>query len=138
MNTSASRVRSMGFAALVALFAMPAHAQADVYIIVNSGLTMTVEDLKSIYTGDKELVGAIKVKPSDNRAAQAEFLTKVLGLNVNRYDSLWTMKSFRDGLTTPSTKASDAEVIAYVQSVPGAIGYVTSPPPAGVVVLKKY
>jgi ABC-type phosphate transport system substrate-binding protein len=138
MKLPGSRVRSLWIAFILGLSAMPAKAQADIYIIVNSSLTLTVEDLKSIYTGDKELIGSVKVKPSDNRAGQSEFLSKVLGLNQNRYDSLWTMKSFRDGLTTPSTKSSDSEVIAYVQSVPGAIGYVTSPPPAGVVVLKKY
>jgi hypothetical protein len=138
MKTSANPIRSLCIASIIGLLTMPAHAQADVYIIVNSALTMTVDDLKAFYTGDKELLGAVKIKPSDNRAAQSEFLSKVLGLNQNRYDSLWTMKSFRDGLSTPSTKASDSEVIAFVQSVPGAIGYVTSPPPAGVVILKKY
>jgi ABC-type phosphate transport system substrate-binding protein len=41
-------------------------------------------------------------------------------------------------LTPPAAKNSDEEVIAYVQATPGAIGYVTSAPPASVTVLKKF
>ena len=124
-------------AAVLCVMAQP--VRADIYVIVNSAsLAVHPDDIKLIYTGDKEMSSGTKIKPLDNHLAQSEFLDKVMQLKANRYDALWTMKSFRDGLTTPSTKSSDSEVIAYVQSVPGAIGYVTSPPPAGVVVLKKY
>ena len=117
---------------------MPAAARADIYVIANSAINVSVDDIKLIYTGDKELAGPIKIRPLDNQAGRAEFLAKVLRLNDNRYDSLWTIKSFRDGLTPPLAKANDAEVIAYVQSTPGAVGYVTIAPPPGVVVIKKY
>jgi hypothetical protein len=117
---------------------MPAAARADIYVIANSAINVSVDDIKLIYTGDKELAGSTKIRPLDNRAVRAEFLAKVLRLNDNRYDSLWTIKSFRDGLTPPLAKANDAEVIAYVQSTPGAVGYVTLAPPPGVVLVKKY
>jgi hypothetical protein len=126
-----------GLAVLV-LGTLTAPALADVYVIANPTLTVTASDVTAIYTGDKQLVGGVKLKPLDNHAGQAEFLSKVLQLNAGRYDSLWTMKSFRDGLTPPAVKATDADVIAFVQSTPGALGYVTSAPPAGVTVLKKY
>jgi ABC-type phosphate transport system substrate-binding protein len=138
MNHSFSKCRSLGFVLAAVLAAVPVLSQADIYVIANSSLSVTPDDIRLIYTGDKELAGSVKVRALDNHTAQSEFLTKVLQLNPNRYDALWTMKSFRDGLTPPVSKPSDAEVIAYVESTPGAIGYVTSAPPPGVVVVKKY
>jgi len=132
------RARWMHGLAVLVLGTLTAPALADVYVIANPTLTVTASDVTAIYTGDKQLVGGVKLKPLDNHAGQAEFLSKVLQLNAGRYDSLWTMKSFRDGLTPPAVKATDADVIAFVQSTPGALGYVTSAPPAGVTVLKKY
>ena len=138
MSHSGNKARCMALAAAALFSARPSPALADVYVIINSTLTVAADDIKLIYTGDKELVGATKIKPLDNHAAASEFLSKVLQLNAGRYKSLWTMKSYRDGLTPPAVKATDDEVIAYVQSTPGAIGYVMSAPPAGVVVLKKF
>jgi len=113
--------------------------RADIYVIVNSAsLAVHPDDIKLIYTGDKEMSSGTKIKPLDNHLAQSEFLDKVMQLKANRYDALWTMKSFRDGLVAPPFKAADADVIAYVLATPGAIGYITTEPPAGVVVLKKY
>jgi hypothetical protein len=126
----------LGAAAL--LVAMPSMARADVYVIVNSSLTLVANDIRLIYTGDKQFLGTQKIKPVDNHSAQSEFLGTVLALNPGRYDSLWVMKSFRDGLVAPGLKATDADVIAYVQATPGAIGYVTTAPPPGTVVLKKF
>jgi ABC-type phosphate transport system substrate-binding protein len=137
INQPLNRIRCLAMAAAV-LCGLPAMARADIYVIVNAAMTVNVADIKAIYTGDIELAGAVKLKPVDNHAAQAEFLSKVLQLNASRYDSLWTMKSFRDGLVPPVSKAGDEEIIAFVKATPGAIGYVTAPPPAGVVVLKKY
>jgi hypothetical protein len=130
-------LHGMAIAAAV-LCASPSLVCADIYVIANVGLAVGAADIKSIYTGDIELAGSVKIKALDNHAAQAEFLSKVLQLNPARYDSLWTMKSFRDGLAPPIAKASDEEVIAFVKATPGTIGYVTTPPPAGVVVVKKY
>ena len=138
MSQTAAKARYVAIAAALLFGTAPALSTADVYLIANSALNISVDDVRSVYTGDKELVGATKIKPTDNRAAQSEFLSKVLMLNSGRYESLWTMKSFRDGLTQPTVKASDEEVIAYVQATAGAIGYVTTAPPSGVVVVKKF
>jgi hypothetical protein len=74
----------------------------------------------------------------DNSSAQAEFLARVVKLDAAKYDSLWTKKSFRDGLNPPPVKASDAEVIAVVKANPNAVGYLSTPPPAGVKLLQKF
>jgi ABC-type phosphate transport system substrate-binding protein len=124
--------------AVMLFTAAPALAFADVYVIVNPGLKLTADDIKNIYTGEKELAESTKIRPQDNSAAREEFLKKVLQLDVAKYESLWTKKSFRDGINPPTVRASDAEVIAFVKSNPGAIGYVTTAPPSDVTVLKKF
>jgi ABC-type phosphate transport system substrate-binding protein len=124
--------------AVMLLTAAPALAFADVYVIVNPSLNLTADDIKNIYTGEKELAESTKIRPQDNAAAREEFLRKVLQLDVAKYESMWTKKSFRDGINPPTVRASDAEVIAFVKSNPGAIGYVTTAPPSDVTVLKKF
>jgi hypothetical protein len=138
MSQPGNKTRCMLIAAAALISARPSPTLADIYVIINSTLTVAADDIKRIYIGDKELAGATKIKPLDNHAAQGEFLSKVLQLNAGRYESLWIKKSFRDGLIPPAVKATDDEVIAYVQSTPGAIGYVTRAPPSGVVVLEKF
>jgi ABC-type phosphate transport system substrate-binding protein len=124
--------------AIMLFTAAPALAFADVYVIVNPSLNLSADDIKNIYTGEKELAESTKIRPQDNSAAREEFLRKVLQLDVAKYESLWTKKSFRDGINPPTVRASDAEVIAFVKSNPGAIGYVTTAPPSDVTVLKKF
>jgi ABC-type phosphate transport system substrate-binding protein len=138
MTPTVTKVLRAVVAASALLCALPSLALADIYVIVNSGLTVTTDDIKGIYTGDKLLAGATKIKPLDNSAAKNEFLSKVLQLDAVRYDALWTKKSFRDGINPPAVKASDEEVVAVVKSTAGAIGYISSTPPVGVTVLKKF
>jgi ABC-type phosphate transport system substrate-binding protein len=138
MSEPINKARCMVIAAAALISARPSPTFADIYVIINSTLTVAADDIKLIYTGDKELAGATKIKPLDNHAAEGEFLSKVLLLNAGRYKSLWTMNNYRDGLTPPAARATDDEVIAYVQSTPGAIGYVMSAPPSGVMVLEKF
>jgi hypothetical protein len=130
------RLAAIAAASLAGACSSP--ALADIYVIVNSTLTVAAGDIRAIYTGEKELAGSVRIRPLDNHAAESEFLSKVLLLNAGRYESLWVKKCFRDGMLPPAVKATDEEVIAYVKSTPGAIGYVMTAPPAGVVVLEKF
>jgi len=120
-------------AILVALVRM---AHADVYVIANSD-GLAAADVRDIFIGEKRMAGAVQLVPIDNSARQAEFLSKVLKLNSAKYKTLWTKKSFREGLNAPAVKAGDGEVLSAVKSTPGAVGYVGFPP-AGVKVIQKY
>jgi hypothetical protein len=106
-------------------------------IIANPGLTITAAEVKEAFLGEKQLVGGVKLVPVDNAAAQADFTAKVLQIEVAKYNSLWTKKSFREGLSVPSLKGGDAEVASFVKSTPGAVGYVTAAP-AGANVVGKF
>jgi ABC-type phosphate transport system substrate-binding protein len=112
-------------------------ALADIYVIANPSLTLTPDEAKEAFMGEKQLAGSVKLVPLDNAAAQAEFLSKVFGIDAGKYNTIWAKKGFRDGLNAPAVKGSDLEVTAAVKSTPGAVGYVTSAP-AGVKVIRKY
>jgi len=112
-------------------------AAADVYLVAHPSLTLSAEDARDAFLGEKQFAGGVKLIPLDNAAAQGEFLAKVLGMDASRYGTLWTKKGFRDGLNAPAVKGNDADVLRTVRSTPGALGYVTSPP-SGVTVVRKY
>lgn len=114
--------------ALLALsLAQLAHA-ADVAVISNSGTRISAAEAKEAFLGEKQFAGGTKLIPVDNAALQGSFLSQRLSMSVDKYNGLWTKKAFRDGLTAPAVKRSDAEVIEFVKGTPGAVGYVSSAP----------
>lgn len=121
---------------LVAFVSAPTLGQAG-EIIVHPASTLTAAEVREVFVGDKQLAGNAKLVPVDNSSAQADFVSKVLQMEVVRYNALWTRKAFREGLTAPPVKGGDAEVIAFVKSTPGAVGYVGTSGP-GVKVLQKF
>jgi ABC-type phosphate transport system substrate-binding protein len=109
----------------------------DVIVIAHSGVNLAPDDVRDVFTGDKQMAGNVKLTPIDNGSAQGEFLAKVIKVDATKYASIWAKKAFREGLNPPPTRATDAEIIAAVKSTPGAIGYV-SKAPADVKVIQKY
>ena len=109
----------------------------DIYVIAHPSVELTQAELKDVYLGEKQFAGAVKLVPVDNSAVQSDFLHKAMGMEASKYGSLWTKKGFRGGLTAPPVKAGDTEVISYVKSTPGAVGYVGAPAP-GAKLLHKY
>jgi ABC-type phosphate transport system substrate-binding protein len=115
----------------------PAALAADVFVIANNGLSLPAGDIRDVFVGEKQTEGSIKLVPIDNASLQKDFLDKVVKVDSSKYGSIWTKKGFRDGLTPPAVKSSDAEVISAVKSTPGAVGYV-SKPSADVKVIQKF
>ena len=109
----------------------------DVYVIANSGVTITADDVRDIFLGGKQLAGSVKLVPVDNAAMKAQFLEKVMKMEAAKYTSAWTKKSFRDGVSPPPVKGSDAETIEFVRQTAGSVGYVGSAP-TGVTVVGKF
>jgi hypothetical protein len=122
-------------AGLVAL--APTARAGDLYVISNSGATVSLADVREIFLGEKQFVGSLKLIPVDNSAAQEQFLAKVMKMESAKYTSSWTKKSFRDGVSPPPVKGSDAETIEFVKQTAGAVGYVSTSP-AGVNVVGKF
>ncbi len=122
----------LGLAALA-----PSLALADVYVVASNDLALSADDVKNVYIGEKQLAGGTKIVALDNASAKAEFLEKVVKLDAAKYESLWTKKSFRDGVNPPASKSSDADILAALKSGPGVVGYLSSAPPAGVKLIEK-
>lgn len=110
---------------------------ADIYVIANGNTSVGAADVREIFMGEKQFAGTVKINPIDNSACQDVFLAKVLKMDLAKYVSSWTKKSFRDGLVPPGVKSIDIEVLEYVRHTPGAVGYV-SIQPSGVTVVQKY
>jgi hypothetical protein len=130
--------RLLRWLAAAALAGACAMAQAgEVFVIANASLELTPEEVKEIFLGEVQFAGAMKLLPVDNASVQADFLARVLKMTGTRYQGAWTKKAFRDGLNAPPVKASDAEVLGFVKSSPGAIGYVSTPP-VGVKIIGRF
>lgn len=108
-------------------------AQAQV-VICHPSASLSAADVKDIFLGDKQLAGSTKLVPVDNSSAQEAFLAKFIHIEATKYANAWTKKTFREGITAPPVKGSDAEVIEFVKRTPGAVGYVKTAP-AGVTVV---
>ena len=106
-------------------------------VIAHPSVTLDSEGIRELYLGEKQFVGPLKLVPVDNVSLQREFLSNVLQTDLRTYAARWTKKSFREGLTAPDMKGSDAEVAAFVRSTPGAVGYVGGTA-TGVKVLQKF
>ena len=102
---------------------------ADVYVISNGVVAMSADEVKEVFLGETQFFGSLKLQPIDNAGAQADFQARVLKMTGARYSSSWMKKAFRDGLNAPPLKATDVEVLLFVKSTPGAIGYMTSMQP---------
>ncbi|MDR3419066.1 MAG: hypothetical protein P4L83_23065 [Nevskia sp.] len=121
------------------LYAVPYAALADLFVIANPSVTgLSTADVRDVYLGEKRFAGSTPLKPVDNAAQQSHFLSTVVKMEGDKYNSWWIKKAFRDGLVQPDVKSADVEVIEYVKATPGAVGYVGAAPPAGVTVVGKY
>lgn len=109
----------------------------DLYVISNPGIKVTPEEIREVYLGEKQFAGSVRIIPVDNKHAQTIFLSKVIKLEQDKYNTSWTKKTFRDGLNPPLSKSGDDAVIKFVKTTPGAVGYVTTKP-SGVSVIGKY
>jgi len=109
----------------------------DVYVVCHPSVTLSEAELREVFLGDKQFAGSVKLAPVENASLQADFLGKVMKVDATRYASVWSKKGFREGLTPPPVRGSDAEVMAAIKANPGTVGYV-SKPSADVKVIQKF
>lgn len=116
-------MKGLASVAIVVAVLLPARSWAG-EVIANDTLSLTADEIRDVFLGEKQLASGVRLVPIDNRAVQDDFLAKVLQTDSQKYYARWTRKSFREGITAPAMKGGDAEVIAYVRATPGAIGYI--------------
>lgn len=115
---------------------LPVHASADAatpyHVIVNrevQGTQISRPTLSSIFLkqAPKWADGSpiLPVDQSLQSAVRRSFTNDILSQGIIQVQVYW-QRGMSKGVTPPPVKASDDEVVRYVASTPGAIGYVTA------------
>ncbi|MBS0447560.1 MAG: phosphate ABC transporter substrate-binding protein [Proteobacteria bacterium] len=99
----------------------------DLYVVSGAAVTLTPDEVRQVFLGDKQFSGGTKLSPVENAALQPDFLAKVVKVDASHYNSVWAKKGFRDGLTPPPMRSGDAEVLSAIRANPGTVGYVSKP-----------
>ena len=120
------------FTVTIFLSAISAFA-GDVFVVGNANVNLTSAEVKDVFSGEKQTAGSVKLSIVDNKANQDDFLSKVMGVDKVKYNSTWAKKSFQDAIAAPKIKGTDSDVIEFVKSTPGGIGYVSAPGDAKVI-----
>jgi len=116
--------------ALVALLVAPLKA-ADVQVIANPDVNvaaLSVTELKDIFLGSKTAVGGDSVEPvlRTSGPTHEAFLQAFIGKSDAALRNHFKTLVFTGKGAQPKAFASDAEVLKYVLSTKGAIGYVSA------------
>lgn len=99
--------------------------QAGVAIIANKSVTADVSasQLAQLYTGRASDLGLTPVNQSESSTG-LYFHDTVLKKSPSQMKAFWSKLVFTGKGTPPKEFKTDEEVLAYVSSTPGAIGYV--------------
>lgn len=133
MLKTLTRIAAIATIAVAALLPTRTAAAQDFKVIVNSANSTT--DLPAATVSKiflKEMAkfpngtAASPVDLNKASAVRAAFSKAVVGRPVGAVETYWQQQIFSGKDVPPATKASDDEVIAFVKSNPGAIGYVSA------------
>jgi ABC-type phosphate transport system substrate-binding protein len=117
-------------AAMTVALVAPAYA-ANVQVIANPSVSvaeLSADDLKDIFLGAKTAVGggAVEAVFETAGAAHEAFLKEYLGKSDAALRTHFKTLVFTGKGAQPKAVASDAEMLKYVASTKGAIGYVSA------------
>jgi ABC-type phosphate transport system substrate-binding protein len=115
---------------LLSAFFISTSCMAEVAVIVNASNSASLSDsdisraflgkVKAFSTGDKITIINLKYK----QATRQEFEEKVLNKSASQVKAYWSKLMFSGKGKPPKELASDKDIMAFVASNPGAIGYV--------------
>ena len=111
---------------------LSAQGGAGYRVIVNTahpGTSMRRSEVSNIFLKKTSRWGhgapATPVDQSTTSQVRVAFSKEVHGRSIDAVQSYWQQQIFSGRDTPPRVKLSDAEVMTFVQSNPGAIGYVS-------------
>jgi ABC-type phosphate transport system substrate-binding protein len=122
---------AVGALALGAAAPRPAAAQGAYKVIVNPATatsSVTKAELAAVYLkkaakwSDGTLASPVDLPPEAE--VRGQFSREVLGRPTEAIRAYWNQMVFAGRNVPPAEKPSDADVVAYVRSTPGAVGYV--------------
>ena len=105
-------------------------------IIINPASSMSVvsrKELAAVYLKKtakwRDGTPAVPVDLSEDAPARSGFSRDVLGKPTQAVKAYWNQQIFSGRSAPPAEKRSDADVVAFVRSTPGAVGYVSASTP---------
>jgi ABC-type phosphate transport system substrate-binding protein len=120
----------------ILVFASLSHA-GTVILIANKGVSVSAlkrDDVQLIFLGKKTIWGdGKKVVPVVRREGSVHdlFLKAYLDKNPSQFDTFWKQVVFTGKGKPPRSLGSDAEVVQFVSSTDGAVGYIDPDTPHG-------
>ena len=126
----------------LAFIAGGACAAGGVVVIGDARLTkLDAPTLEKVYTGkviEVEGKPVTAVNANSGSTLRNRFLQVYLNQDEDKYTAYWTVRRYIGKGASPREMSSSADVINFVQSTPGAIGYIDEADvPPGVNVLLK-
>lgn len=127
------RITTIWTVALAALL-LPAGIRAQSYqVVVNAAnpvAEMTKDDVSNVFLKKSRKFPdggeAVAVDQDASAAVRETFSKAVHGRSASAIESHWQQQIFSGKDVPPEKKGSDAEVLDFIRSNPGAIGYVSS------------
>lgn len=118
-------------ASLAAVLSAPVLAAPDVQVIANPNVAigeLSANELKNIFLGTKTALGGTAVEPvlRTSGVTHDAFLQAFIGKSDVAFRNHFKTLVFTGKGAQPKAFASDAEVLKYVMSTKGAIGYVSA------------
>ncbi|NOY63240.1 MAG: phosphate ABC transporter substrate-binding protein [Gammaproteobacteria bacterium] len=107
-------------------------AVADVAVVANKGIgvdSISAKEAKKVWLGKTKSLGGTSVKPADlpkGNASRDHFYSHVVKKSEKKLKAYWAKIVFSGKGSPPKPLGSDAEVVSWVASTPGAVGYVDS------------
>lgn len=134
------RLFALALAVVALVAARPASAQFQVVAHADAGVTeISSDDLSKIFQKkSREFPGGVAAVPVDlepGSAVREAFSDAVHGRGVSAIEAYWQQQIFSGRDVPPEAFASDGQVLDFVASNAGAIGYVSAGAslPSGVV-----
>lgn len=129
-----SRKKLINALALIFVLAVPFVSWAeDLLVIVNAKnptATLSSEEVRKYFLKEQATwPNGEKVRSVDrmgNPSEKKAFLERIVKLSDHELEKFWVSKRYEKGTPVPPKLHSDNEVIEYVLSFDGAIGYVNS------------
>jgi ABC-type phosphate transport system substrate-binding protein len=110
------------------LLSLCAHAAAGVVLIGHAGVPRLDDaTVQKIYSGKMVEVSGISVTAVNQRVGSLQrnqFLQTYLNQDEEKYTAYWTVRRYIGKGVPPRELAGSADVINFVQTTPGALGYI--------------
>lgn len=122
----------------IAVAVLPRNASAqDFQVVVNASSSvseLTSDQVSKLFRKKERRLGgesAIPVDLNKNLPIRETFSRAVHGSSVNDIESYWMQQVFSGKDEPPDQMGTEAELLEFVRSNPGAIGYVSAGTPLG-------